>query len=75
MSEGVTIDDEKLIEKWVEPDPWKVGAEDARIKTYGINVWAIVGYLQMRDGDPLNVAQGYEIPVDGFAPIWWTVVR
>ena len=64
MSESIPLEDDKLIEKWIEPDQWKAGAEDARIKTYGMNVWAIMGYLKMRDGDPVNVAEGYEIPVE-----------
>jgi uncharacterized protein (DUF433 family) len=64
MSDSITLADDELIEKWIEPDPWKMGAEEARIKTYGMNVWAVVGYLKMRDGNPADVAQGYEIPIE-----------
>jgi uncharacterized protein (DUF433 family) len=64
MSGGIALDDEKLIEKWIEPDPWKAGVEEARVKKYGMNVWAIIGYLQMRDGNPERVADAYEIPVE-----------
>jgi uncharacterized protein (DUF433 family) len=64
MASKTVADEERLLEKWIEPDPWKAGAEEARIKGHGVNVWATIGYLQMRDGDPESVASGYEIPVE-----------
>ncbi|HEV2126804.1 MAG TPA: hypothetical protein VGW38_28950 [Chloroflexota bacterium] len=63
MVNRAATDEDKLIEKWIEPDPWKSGVEQARIKRYGMNVWAIIGYIGMEDGDPADAAQGCEIPV------------
>lgn len=64
MASRTTTDEDTLIEQWIEPDPWKPGVEEARIKDYGVNVWAIIGYLGMEDGDRVAVAEGYEMPVE-----------
>ncbi len=40
------------------------GAGDARLKPWGVQVWAIIGYLKAAKGDEEWVAGGYEIPVE-----------
>ncbi len=64
MSDGVAVEDQELIEKWIEPDPWKSGVEEARIKNYGMNVWAIIGYLGGENGDIAEAARAYDVPVE-----------
>lgn len=52
-----------LIEAWIEPNPYRSGAADVRLKEYGVSVWAIVGYLQGVGGDAERVARAYDVPV------------
>jgi uncharacterized protein (DUF433 family) len=64
MAKGTTTSDDKLIEKWIEPDPWKPWPDEARVKKYGMNVWAIIGYLGGEDGDIEDVARAYDVPAE-----------
>jgi len=40
------------------------GVADARLKRYGVQVWAIIGYLKAANANEEWVAGGYEIPVE-----------
>ena len=51
-----------LIARWIEPHPWRGDVAEARLKEFGISVWALIGYLRMVDGDPARVAEDYRIP-------------
>ncbi len=53
-----------LIEKWIERDPSHPQIGDARLKEYGVHVWAIIGYLQGARGDMEHVADDFDVPVD-----------
>ena len=53
-----------LIDAWIEPDPYRSGAADVRIREYGVHIWALIGHLLGVDGDVDQVAQDYVIPVD-----------
>jgi uncharacterized protein (DUF433 family) len=54
-----------LIAKYVEPNPHRPGADEARIRGYGISVWAIIGYLDSGDDEELAaIARGFRIPVE-----------
>lgn len=37
---------------------------EARLKPWGIHVWAIAGYLPVYDGDVEAIARAYDIPVE-----------
>ncbi len=51
-----------LITRWIEPHPWRGDVAEARLKEFGISVWALIGYLCMVDEDPARVASDYRIP-------------
>jgi uncharacterized protein (DUF433 family) len=54
--------DQQLMTRWIEPQPWKQDVAEARLRKSNISVWAIVGYLQMVDGDVERTARDYRIP-------------
>ncbi|CAN5824699.1 hypothetical protein BH23CHL2_BH23CHL2_08770 [soil metagenome] len=35
----------RLVDEYIEPDLYRYGAGEARIRDYFIHVWAIIGYL------------------------------
>ncbi len=53
-----------LVTKWIRPHPWRRGVEEARLVEPQISVWALIGYLQMVDGDIRRVAADYRIPAE-----------
>lgn len=53
-----------LFGRHIEPDPYKPGAANARLRDSGVHVWALVGYLGMVEGDVERVAADYELPLD-----------
>ena len=54
---------EDLIERWIEPSPYRPCADEARLREYGVAVWALVGYFQAV-GDLHRVAEDYDLPVE-----------
>lgn len=59
-----TMTDEKLIVRYVEIDRLRPSAAQARIKGYGMNVWALIAALGGDDGDVAEVARSYQVPVE-----------
>lgn len=55
---------DQVITGYVEPDPTKPGAGDARLVGYGVPVWALISYLRLAAGDIDRVAADYALPVD-----------
>ncbi len=55
------MDKNSLIEKYIEPaaDPG-----EARLYSYGVSVWALVGYWRAVKGDVDQVARDYALPPD-----------
>ena len=51
-----------LIERYVEPSPHKPGEAEARLRDYGVSVWALVEYWYGVDFDKAAVARDYELP-------------
>jgi uncharacterized protein (DUF433 family) len=49
-------------EEWIEPNPQRPGAADMRLKEYGVPVWALIGHLEVVNGDITLVARDYDIP-------------
>ena len=64
MAGKTVADEDRLIEEWIEPDPWKAGAAETRVRRYGMNVWALIGALGGDDGDIKDVARAYRVPVE-----------
>lgn len=50
-----------LIERWIEPHPWRRNPAEARLKGAKVSIWALIGYLRMVDGDRHRTAEGYGI--------------
>ena len=50
------------LDEMVEPEPGS-GRDKARLKEYGIPVWALIAALRRTDGDTDKVASAYRIPV------------
>lgn len=54
---------EALIEKYIEPHPAKPGLSNARLTTdRHVPVWALIGHLDVVEGDVDQVAHDYGVP-------------
>jgi uncharacterized protein (DUF433 family) len=53
--------DDELIARYIELNPHKPGSAEARLKQYGIPVWAIIGYLPVYEHLD-EIARGYDVP-------------
>jgi len=53
-----------LIERYIEPDPNHPGKADARLRQYGVHVWALVGHAKATAGDLASVSRDYDLPVE-----------
>ncbi len=53
-----------LVEQYVEPNPDKPGIGDARLREYGVPVWALVGYGEATGCDAAATALAYRLPVE-----------
>jgi uncharacterized protein (DUF433 family) len=57
------MDEDMLIAKYVEENPRRPGPADARLKESGIELWALISYLDLAvAGDVAQAAEDYEIP-------------
>jgi uncharacterized protein (DUF433 family) len=61
-----SLSDEELIARYIDPewDRYPAGRADARLKRYGVPVWALVGQLEAIGGDLDQLAADYEVPRD-----------
>ena len=58
------MDDDTLIERYVEPDPWHPWAGDARLRESGVHVWALIGHWHYgTNQDTEAVARDYNLPL------------
>lgn len=53
-----------LIDRWIEPNPYYAGPQEARLVEYGVSVWALIAYLRVVGGDLARVAEDYGLPLD-----------
>lgn len=53
-----------LIKKWIEPNPYRPGEGNVRLREYGVSVWALVGYGSGTDSDAASVAAAYDLPLE-----------
>ncbi|MDQ2785055.1 MAG: hypothetical protein M3Y58_08640 [Chloroflexota bacterium] len=53
-----------LVVAYIEQNPDRPGKDEARLKPYGVSVWAIIGYWQASKGDNRETAAGYDVPIE-----------
>jgi uncharacterized protein (DUF433 family) len=58
----VGLQEQELIARHIEPNPHRLGPHEARLKEYGVSVWALVGYWKGAGGDVDQVAEAYQVP-------------
>jgi uncharacterized protein (DUF433 family) len=58
------MNDEDLITQYIELNPHRPGLDEARLKSYGVAVWALIGYLPAVGNDVSQVAHDYDVPVE-----------
>jgi uncharacterized protein (DUF433 family) len=51
-----------LIQRYIEPNPNRPGLDEARLRDYGVAIWAIIGYWRGYNGDVDRVAREYVVP-------------
>lgn len=51
-----------LITKYIGPHPSKPGLMNAWLKERGVPVWAIIGHLEVVEGDADQAASDYAVP-------------
>jgi len=58
------IGDQELIDRYIDAewDRYPSGRADARLKDYGVPVWALIGQLQAIGSDLDQLAADYELP-------------
>ncbi|MGI8827951.1 MAG: DUF433 domain-containing protein [Chloroflexota bacterium] len=58
------MDEQELIERYIdlETDRYPGGRADARLREYGVPVWALIGQLRALDGNVDELARDYELP-------------
>jgi uncharacterized protein (DUF433 family) len=61
---NVELSEQELIERYVERHPGKPGIVEARLRDYGISVWALAGYFPTVGGDIHELATAYDIPLE-----------
>ena len=64
IREGTRVDEQQLIEQYIDQewDRYPGGRADARLKGYGVPVWALIGQLRAIGGDLDQLAADYELP-------------
>lgn len=51
-----------LIERYIERDEYHPGPGGARLRDYGVSVWAPVIYSKATEGNLAEVARAYDLP-------------
>jgi len=63
MAKAHTQNLDALIEQYIEPHPSKPGISNARLTTdRHVPVWALIGHIDVVDGDVDQVARDYGVP-------------
>ena len=57
-------DSAALIDQYIEPNPDQPGSGDARLRDYGVPVWALIGYIQATGRDAAATARAYRLPTE-----------
>jgi uncharacterized protein (DUF433 family) len=56
------VQDNKFLARYIETNPHYPTPDEARVKGYGISVWALIAHLHIADGDVTRVAHDYALP-------------
>ena len=56
------MSDDDRITQHIELNPNRRGLAEARLKDFGVPVWALISYLPAVGGDVARVAADYEVP-------------
>jgi len=56
------MDTRQLVDRYIEPDPHRPGPGEARLKTYGVPIWALIGHMNAVQGRIAQAAQDYDLP-------------
>lgn len=66
------MNDDELIARHIDMDSVGWGPDEARLRDYGIPIWALIGYMCAVDGDAAQVALDYDIPMEAMnAALAW----
>jgi uncharacterized protein (DUF433 family) len=56
------VQDDQLLARYIEINPHYPTPDEARVKRYGVSVWALIAHLHSVDGDVARVAHDYVLP-------------
>ncbi len=59
---GTIMENQDLVQRYVEKNPHRPGTANARIVGYGVPVWALIAQLDAVGGSVDRVAEGYAVP-------------
>lgn len=48
---SIDIATDELVARWIELNPHKPGPAEARVRGYGVAVWALIGQMALERGD------------------------
>lgn len=57
----MSISSEQLVRDYID-ESWVPSR--ARLREWGVSVWAIIGYLRIYEGDKARVAESYQVPLE-----------
>jgi uncharacterized protein (DUF433 family) len=57
-------DGDARIARWIEANPYRPGVANARVRDYGVPVWALVGHAAATGRPVAELAADYAIPVE-----------
>ena len=58
------MNDDELIARHIEPNPYHLSLDAARVEQYGVSVWSIIAHLHVVGDDVTQVAADYALPRD-----------
>ena len=56
------MNDDELIARYIEPNPYHPSLDAARVRQYGVSVWSIIAHLHVVGDDVTQVAAVYGLP-------------
>ena len=56
------VNDDELIARYIEPNPYHPSLDAARVRQYGVSVWSIIAHLHVVGDDVTQVAADYALP-------------
>jgi uncharacterized protein (DUF433 family) len=56
------MNDDELIARYIEPNPYHSSLDAARVRQYGVSVWSIIAHLHAVGDDVTQVAADYDLP-------------